>query len=216
MVKQYSIVGYGNAGHYLDFEDAILVKVVSTDDMNSYSEFIKDPSCEEERMQCEHWLMFKNYHGKYHWVQQKVTDCDNGKVWYLDIENDFITRSTCITNNKTGDSFIRPICQVVMINPSLDAVEAKEKGEPYKGRNGVQKRLDELELPLEGNEIKYYIVGKDSDDEYYGIAYDYEEKGGLYYADRIYINPFNRDISVKELKVGVYNPMRRQLMKFVK
>lgn len=216
MVKQYIIVEYGKAGKYLDFPEAILVKVVEADEKEYYEDIKDDPSYEEEQMQCEHWLMFNNYPGKLRWIAEKAAGCQNGKVWYLDINNDFVTRSTSITNHQTGEGFIRPISQVVMVKPNLDAVEAKENGDAYRGRNGAQKHLDEIGLTLEGTEIKYYIIGKDSDGKYYGIPYEYtEEYHGHFYVDEITINPFNGEISLRKHKVGIYNPLLRQFMKFV-
>ena len=152
MVKQYSIVGFGKTGRYLDFDDAILVKIVSADELDYYMDIKDNPAYEEEQMQCEHWLMFKNYPGKLQQIRRKAEDCQEGKVWYIDLENDFVLRSTSITNQQTGEGFIRPICQVIMVNPDLDIIDAKAKGESYKGRNAAEKYLDELGLALEGEE----------------------------------------------------------------
>lgn len=215
MVKQYTIVGFGKTGKFLDFSDAILVKVVSSDEIDYYEDIKDDRSYEEEKMQCEHWLVFKNYPGKYQWITEKAYRCEDGDVWYLDISKDFVKRSMSLTDNTTGESFIRPICQVVLVNPNMDAVEAKEKGKAYKGRNGVQKHLDELGLPLEGKDIKYYVIGQGKDGELFGIPYDYnEDYNGHFYCDEIAINPFNGGVSLKKRKVGIYNPMLRQFMKF--
>lgn len=215
MVKQYTIVGFGKTGKFLDFSDAILVKVVQSDELDYYEEIKDDPAYEEEQMQCEQWLMFKNYPGKLQWVREKAINSQNGKVWYLDIDNDFITRSISLTDNETGEGFFRPISQVIMVNSNLDAVEAKEKGISYKGRSGVQIALDELGLTLEGTDLQYYVIGKDKAGKLFGIPYEYkEEDNGLFYVDEISINPFNGEISVKKKKVGIYNPMLGQLMKF--
>ena len=215
MVKQYTIVGFGRTGRYLDFADAILVKLVSADELDYYRDIQDDPAYEEEQMQCEHWLMFKNYPGKLQQIRRKAEDCQDGKVWYLDLENDFVLRSTSITNQQTGEGFIRPIYQVIMVNPDLDIIDAKAKGESYKGRNAAEKHLDELGLALEGDDEKYYVIGKDASGEYYGIQYNYtEEFHGMFYVDAISINAYNGHITPKRHKVGVYNPMTGEVVKF--
>ncbi|WP_301202909.1 hypothetical protein [uncultured Parabacteroides sp.] len=215
MVKQYKTVEYGRTGRYQDFAEAILVKVVPADEFDYYIDIKDDPDSEEEVMQLENWLMFKYSPDKYETITSIVRRCDRGGVWYLDLDTDFILRSTFITNNNTGSQFMRPIYQVVMVNSNLDMVDAKENGTAYKGRTGTQKRLDELNLPLEGTDIKYYMIGNAINGKYYGIPYDYkEEYNGHFFVDEVRVNPYNGAITVVKSKAGIYNPLMRQFFKF--
>lgn len=215
MVKQYKTVEFGRTGRYQDFAEAISVKGVPADEFDYYIEIKDDPDSEEEVMQLENWLMFKFSLDKYETITSIARRCDRGGVWYLDLNNDFILRSTFITGHNTGNQYMRPIYQVVMVNPNLDMVDAKENGTAYKGRTGTQKRLDELNLSLEGTDIKYYIIGNAIDGKYYGIPYEYmEEYNGHFIVDEVIVNPYNGAITVVKSKAGIYNPLMRQFFKF--
>ena len=217
MQKPYRIVNFDRTGRYLDFESAILVKIVAENELDYYFDCLIRPDCEEEIMRMENWLMFKDVPGKYAKIKSIAADHKYGKLWYLDLENDFIKRLTSVTNHNTGEGFIRPILQVIMVNPDIDIIDAKKNGISYKGRTAAQIRLDELKLPLEGEKgNQYYIIGKDQYGDYYGIPYDYQDENfhTMFKVDEIEINPYNGHITVKKRNVGVYNPILGQFHKF--
>jgi hypothetical protein len=212
MQKEYYIIEMGMIGKYLDFDDALLVKVIPADMVEEfYSLNHEDINDEEEYNSLQRWLIFKNYPGKYEWLIQKQDMCYEDGYWSLDLE-DFIGRFTCMTNKKTGESIVRTLYQVIMIKDNMDAVEAKENNYNYTGRTGSQKLLDELGLELVGkDENKYYLVSEmkelpkekfDSEHdmrffavfgeematrwEAYAIPYNCEDApNGMYHVDRI-------------------------------
>lgn len=159
MNKLYHIFEIGMLGKYQDFDEAILVKVIPADWIDEFYNLGPDnDNDEEEYHRLQEWLVFKNYPGKMRWLSQKQDLCEAGEYWSLDLE-DFVSRLTSITNKETGQGFLRPLHQVIMVEDEMDIVESKEFGVKYNGRTGSQKRLDELGLELVGcGDKKYYLI----------------------------------------------------------
>ncbi len=222
MIEKVYITEMGLAGSFNEFKEAILVKVIPVDFLDYYRNNKFDEDYEETLQQTEKWLMFNRYPEKDQWLIDKKENCDCGFYWEIDLDN-FICRSTYITDHKTGEGFIRPIYQVIMTNYNIDAVEANEIGAFSTGRTGIQRSLDELNLTLIGaNDSLYYLLTDiQSDNSTYAIPYNLVgDVGGLMRVDKIIVqkNSSGKNgyvvISAKT-NYGVYNPLTREIFKFV-
>ena len=222
MKQKYCIIEMGRMGKYINFEDALLVVVVRTNELKEYYNLDEyAPNYEEQMHNMQSWLVFKNYPGKMEWLEKKEAMCENGKYWEIDLD-DFICRPTTITKKRTGEAFMRPLHQVIMVNERLDVVEAKEQGLTLNYRNGAQKILDELGLKLVGkSDKKYYIVSSLEGSKAYAIPYDVSNNdGGMYQIDLIVLG-FDTDaessisvVKVEKEEWGVFNYLTRQLFGF--
>ena len=219
-MAKYHIIEMGKAGRFQDFEDAILVKVIPVDFIDYYYNNEDDYDYEENINQNQVWLMFKNYPGKEKWLLEKARNCDMERYWDIDLEK-FIPHFMSITDNKTGEGFVRSIYQVIMIDSNLDAIDASEKGISYKGRTGHQQLLDSFGLTLIGTASKrYYILSQINNMEFYAIPYYGEaNEAGLFYFDKIKVKKNvagDNGFEVIDIvdKVGVYNYLTRQIFTF--
>ena len=178
-MEKYSIIGMGHVGRFNDFDDAILVKVIPADFLDYYENQQDEDDYEDTINQVQRWLMFKNYPGKEEWLERKLDNCELHKFWDIDFEK-FVPKMTTITNNRTGDSFLRSIYQVIMVEENLDVVEASEKGISYKGRSGHQQILDNLGLILVGSlDCRYYLLNDDlTTGSAYAIPYEASAANG--------------------------------------
>ena len=224
-MEKYRIVEMGRTGEYMDFQSAILVKVIPYDFIDYYYNHKNDSDYEEVVANNEKWLMFKDYPGKDHWLIDKE-DCE---YWNLDLE-DFIPKYTSITNHKTGEMRLRTIYQVIMVNSNLDVIEAKEKGISYQGKSGSRKLLESLDLLLIGKDDNlYYLVSEleeyDDNGLYRWHAYGIPDRNGnsengMYYVDEIIVwndSDANNRMKVTRVlkeKVGIYNYLTNQLFRF--
>lgn len=221
MKEKVYIIEIALAGSFNEFNESILVKVIPIDFLDYYRYNQEDKDYNETLQQTEQWLMFNRYDGKDQWVMDKKQNCDSGKYWEIDYDN-FICRSTYITNKQTGEGFIRPIYQVIMTNYDIDAVEASELGAKRIGRNGVQKALDELNLRLIGDSgsMYYLLTNIQADNSAYAIPYDsVHESGGCMYFDKITMQKSHLGkngyivLSIKT-DYGIYNPLTKEIFTF--
>lgn len=222
MKKKYCITQIGHLpGKVLNFEKAIMVKVIPSDFVHFYYYEKSDPNYKEIVMDNEKLLLFNNYKGKEQWLAKKENDSDEGNYWEIDLE-DFIPAHVHETDQETGDVYLRTLYVVNMVNSHLDIIEAKERGMSMSVKTGSQRILEQLDLEIVGkDDRKFYIVGYDNDGYAYGISYNSPERdeGGNFKVDQlIYEDDVLAEggISIIHVKknVGIYAYMTRQFFKF--
>lgn len=222
MKNKYCITQIGHLpGKVLDFERAIMVKVIPSDFVHFYYYEKSDPNYKEIVMDNEKLLLFNNYKGKEQWLAKKEYDSDEGNYWEIDME-DFTPAHVHETDQETGDVYLRTLYVVNMVNSHLDIIEAKERGMSMSVKTGSQRILEQLDLEIVGrDDRKFYIVGYDNDGYAYGISCNSPERdeGGnfmvdcLIYEDDVLAEGGIRIIHVKK-NVGIYAYMTRQFFKF--
>ena len=222
MKKKYCITQIGHLpGKVLDFEKAIMVKVIPSDFVHFYYYEKSDPNYKEIVMNNEKLLVFNNYYGKERWLAKKEHESEEGIYWEIDLE-DFTPAHVHETDQETGDVYLRTIYVVNMVNSHLDVIEAKERGMSVSVKTGSQKILEQLDLELVGRgDRKFYLVGYDNDGYAYGISCNSPEKdeGGnfmvdqLIYEEDVMAEGGIRIIHIKK-DVGIYAYMTRQFFKF--
>lgn len=222
MKEKYCITQIGHLpGKVLDFENAIMVKVIPSDFVHFYYYEKSDPDYKEIVMNNEKLLLFNNYNGKERWLAKKEYDSDEGIYWEIDLE-DFTPGHVHETDHETGDVYLRTLYVVNMVNSHLDVVEAKEKGMSVSVKTGSQRLLEQSDLPIVGRgDRKFYLVGYDNDGYAYGISYNSPERdeGGHFKVDQLIYEDDDmaeggiRIIHIKRY-VGIYNYLIGQFFKF--
>ena len=176
MKKKYCITQIGYLpGKAFEFDKPILVKVIPSDFVSYYYNEKSNPDYKETVMDAERLLLFNCYPGKEGWLSKKEYESDNGKFWEIDME-DFTPHRVTENDPETGDTYLRTMYVVNMLNSKMDVVEAKEKGINCNVESGSQRILRQLDLPSIGEgEDKYYMITQE-DNKIYAIPYNNPER----------------------------------------
>ncbi len=221
MKKQYYITEIGHLpGKVLDFDKAIMVKVIPSDFVHFFYHEQNDPDYEERVLNEEKLLVFKNYSGKEGWLDKKWHECEKRKYWEIDLED--FTPAHLHENRPNGEILLRSMYMVNLVNSSLDIVEAKDKGMHFSVKTGSQRLLEKSNLKVIGGDRKYYLIGYDKEGYGYGISYNSPERdeGGNFKVDKLICEDDRtaeggiRVMHIAKRNAGIFAYMTGQLFTF--
>ena len=220
---EYYITEMGNLpSKFFNIDKPIMVKVIPSDLIDYYLNNQRDIDYDENIRDNERWLVFQNYPGKISWLKDKEWACENDDYWDIDFE-DFIPHMMSIKEFSTGESFMRCMYEVIMVNQNLDVIEAKEQGLDINTKTGSQHLLESLDLDTFGEgEDEYCIVSIDKEKKIvYAISCVSPERdaAGNFHVDALYCLRRSPDddswcVIKTEKFVGIYNYLTRQVFKF--